>query len=312
MRRVRNLFVIALSLAAALCLSVRFHGVNAEEYTYTVRVFAGNQGTIGGSDVYVVKDLHYGDHFEFDFEKEVTVTDSEKYYVKGLRLAGEDNESLFSAAFDVESDTDLVVTYGVKGDQIPYTVRYVSVPDNKEIAKPETFYGNPGDRPVIACRHIAGYEPRWPKITGTVEEGKEFVIEYTRVNTEGGEGETTVITTTTVVDGGTETVTVNQGNNAGGGQQNAGAAAAQNNAAADAAGGDNPAGNAEAAPAANNTEEIHDIDVPLAENGNSAADNAVQPSGGHRGVSPVVIGGAAGGAVLLGIAGALYARYRHG
>lgn len=317
MKRLKYILSVLLGVMVMFCAPMR-SVVSAKGYTYTVRVYAGNQGTIDGKDVYEVTGLSYDEEFSFDIST-VKVTNPEKYYVKGVRLAGEDNENLAKAAFSVTSDVDLVVTYGVKGDQIPYTVRYVVSPGGTEIAKPETLYGNPGDKPVVAYKHIEGYEPLYRNITGTLEPGVEFVFEYTRKPTAGEAGvETTVTTTTVVVDGGTaggnDTTVAGQANNGGQALPNAAGNAGGNNPGgnqadnAAPAGTDNNAGNdTAAAPAETTTQDILDIDVPLAGNNE---ESSVNPAGGKgRNILPYVGGGAA---VLVVGAVAAYLRLRHG
>ena len=312
MKRLRKLLAVLAGLAAVLCLTLRVNTVRAQGYTFTVRVFAGNQGTIDGGEVYKKDSIKYGDTFRFSVN-DVKVTNADKYYAKGIRYAGNDNDDMIGSAVEIEvkSDIDLVITYGVKGEQVDYTVKYVSYPDGGTLASAETFHGNVGDKPVVAYRHIEGYVPRYRNITGTLTNGdNEFVFEYTKFETGGGEGDATVVTTTTVLDGGTETTVVNQGNAGNGGGQNVvnNPAPAGNNNAADTA----PAAPAEADnsgqdAAQNTTEEILDMDVPLA--GNSGTDAPAEPAANSSVHLPLIIGGAAGIMVLIGILAALLARF---
>ena len=59
--------------------------------------------------------------FPFDLGQ-VQVTD-EKYYVKGIRLAGRDNNTVSATTFRVTGDADYVVAYGIKGNLVSYTVK---------------------------------------------------------------------------------------------------------------------------------------------------------------------------------------------
>ena len=148
-----------------------------EAYTYRVRVFAGNKGTIGGQPVVETSGLAYDAEWTFDIGT-VKVTD-EKYYVRGIRESGLDNDMVSSAAFRVHRDIDFVVAYGVRGSEVAYTVRFVRDSDGAELAKPVTFYGNVGDKPVVACKFIEGYYPRYYNITGTlVENAAKNVYEF--------------------------------------------------------------------------------------------------------------------------------------
>ena len=167
-------------LAAALVLMSLCGAANAaDEYTYTVRVYAGNMGTIGGSEVFAVSGLPYGTEWGFDIGQ-IQVT-NEKYYVKGIRESGLDNDTVSGAAFRVERDMDFVVAYGVKGSEVAYTVSFVRASDGAELAPSVTYYGNVGDKPVVACKFIDGYYPQSYNITGTLGENaaaNQFTFRY--------------------------------------------------------------------------------------------------------------------------------------
>ena len=86
------------------------------------------------------------------------VTD-DKYYVKGIRLSGRDNnETLAAPSFTVDKDADYVVAYGIKGNMVAYTVNYQDASGNS-LAESQTFYGNVGDKPVVAYRYVENYIP---------------------------------------------------------------------------------------------------------------------------------------------------------
>lgn len=174
-------------VAAALALGMTF-GVGAQalapdtayaagkDYTYTVRVFSGQQGTFAGGQTCVVfnDDITYGSSIPFN-PGNVKLKDSTKYYVKGWKLAGKDdvtknkqnNDSLTLSSVTVQSDMDLVVCYGVLVDSVGYTVRYVDQQGN-ELLPSENFYGNKGDSPVLAYRYIEGYLPQAYNLTGVL------------------------------------------------------------------------------------------------------------------------------------------------
>lgn len=112
-------------------------------YTYKVTLSAGNKGTINGQDKIEKADLFSGSIVTFNLNA-VQVTD-DKYYVKGIRLSGRDNdEALASPSFDVTGDADYVVAYGIKKDMVAYTVNYQDA-SGKALAESQTFYGNVGD-----------------------------------------------------------------------------------------------------------------------------------------------------------------------
>ena len=118
-------------------------------YTYTVRIYAGAQGTFAdGSDVLVYDSLSYGDRINFSLNQ-VSLKEGSKYYVKGIREAGHDNSEVGPTSFLVTRDIDYVVAYGVLGSAVAYTANYVDGAGNR-LAESETYYGNEGDKPVVA------------------------------------------------------------------------------------------------------------------------------------------------------------------
>ena len=101
--------------------------------------------------------------------KDVQVTD-DKYYVKGIRLSGRDNEeALASPVFDnVTGDADYVVAYGIKKDMVAYTVNYQDA-SGKALVESQTFYGNVGDKPIVAAEEKNDpYAGRHSAATSTV------------------------------------------------------------------------------------------------------------------------------------------------
>ena len=70
------------------------------------------------SDKVVVSGLKLGDKVSFDVQNgAVALGDSSKYYVKGVRISGRDNNSLETSAFQRKTgDRDFVVAYGIRGD----------------------------------------------------------------------------------------------------------------------------------------------------------------------------------------------------
>lgn len=88
-----------------------------DEYTYTVTFYAGNQGTFAdGAGKIVMSNLKYGAFVSFDVQKDgvVTLNNSDKYYVKGLRKSGRDNsetDELEASRYSVtvKGDADYVV-----------------------------------------------------------------------------------------------------------------------------------------------------------------------------------------------------------
>lgn len=173
-------------LMAVLTLLMAFAMPKAmgQEYTYKVRIYAGKQGTLVSSgdnggwiaddgSMLVCEGRAYGDQIVFR-NNMVSLNDGSKYYVKGIRQSGKGTEevsetgnSARTAAFKVTKDQDFVVAYGVLTDPVEYTINYHSA-SGQELAPSETYYGNVGDRPVIAYQYIEGYQPQAYNLTKTL------------------------------------------------------------------------------------------------------------------------------------------------
>ena len=201
---------IVVSLLTACLLSnlllVNVLAAGPEGYTYTVTLSAGNKGTINGTDKKVISDLQNGSKVTININ-DIQVTDS-KYYVKGFRLSGRDNkdeEALAPPSFTVTGDVDYVVAYGIRGNMVAYTVRYLDASGN-ELAASNTFYGNVGDKPVVAYQYIENYVPQALALTKTLQANEaENVFEF--IYTPGDSGTVTEVpnVTTVVVPGAVNT-----------------------------------------------------------------------------------------------------------
>ena len=202
---------IVVSLLTACLLSnlllVNVLAAGPEGYTYTVTLSAGNKGTINGTDKKVISDLQNGSKVTININ-DIQVTDS-KYYVKGFRLSGRDNkdeEALAPPSFTVTGDVDYVVAYGIRGNMVAYTVRYLDASGN-ELAASNTFYGSVGDKPVVAYQYIDNYVPQALALTKTLQANEaENVFEF--IYTPGDPGTVTEVPniTTIVVPGAVNTV----------------------------------------------------------------------------------------------------------
>lgn len=172
----------ALFLFPILLVLVCPFQVSADDYNYTIRIFSGNHGTINGSEVYST-DLNYNDHFNFNINS-VQVKDGSKYYVRGLKEAGKDNDYTILPSFEVTEDKDLVVAYGLLKDAVEYTVNYIDDATGEALADSVKFYGNIGDRPVVAHIYFEGYQPQAYNLTGTLTEDPAhnvFTFRYRRI-----------------------------------------------------------------------------------------------------------------------------------
>jgi hypothetical protein len=176
MKGVKGLVWLNLVLTVLLALSLPVYAAE-DGYTYTVRFFAGQQGTFSGSDVITFEGLHYGDRVTFN-QSIVTLQDDSKYYVKGIRESGKDNNTAGMTSFVVTGDADYVVAYGILGSAVAYTVYYQDA-DGNDLAPAETYYGNVGDMPVIAYLYIEGYQPQAYNLTKTLaEDASENVFTF--------------------------------------------------------------------------------------------------------------------------------------
>lgn len=200
--RIKALPVIALSAVALfagfLSAGQTVQAAEDEEYTYTVKLFAGNQGEItkGGvtvsrkgkvspagvsisydKDKAIVKGLKYEDTVYINYQDAAVVTD-ERYYVKGVRRSGRDNSEATESTFSVGSDRDYVIAYGIKGDMVSYKVNYVDE-DGTELLDSDTYYGLPGEQQHVSARYVDGYQPQSYNLVKTlVQNEAENVFEF--------------------------------------------------------------------------------------------------------------------------------------
>ncbi len=201
-------FCLAFCLGAADCRAAQ---TDQEPYTYTLTLRMGKNGTIksdaeaqirsmsGGGmgsavvtvdqagGVITVSGLGYGDRVVFQAQALAEVPENGKYYAKGVRQSGHDDSSGI-ASCEVTGDRDYVVAYGVRGDMVSYVVNYQDTEGNT-LAESNTYYGNVGDRPVVAFRYIEGYEPQAYNLTKTLTENAAdnvFTFVYKKIPEGGG------------------------------------------------------------------------------------------------------------------------------
>ena len=198
MKKWKRLLVSLLTVSMTLGASTM--SVMADDttpYTYKVTLSAGNKGTINGQNKIEKKDIASGSTVTFNLN-DIQVTD-DKYYVKGIRLSGRDNnETLAAPSFTVDKDADYVVAYGIKGHMVAYTVNYQDA-SGKSLAESQTFYGNIGDKPVVAYRYIENYIPDALALTKTLSDNESenvFTFTYTPGATDRIVETTTTVTTT--------------------------------------------------------------------------------------------------------------------
>lgn len=176
------LVACVLALGVQTATSEDAFAAESKSYSYTVTLYAGN-GTVDGAASKSFGPYGYGADCTIAWQTLNIQPDDDKYYVKGIRLAGHDG-LVESGNIEVTQDLQYVVAYGMKKDQVAYTINYVDA-NGAQIADSETFYGNIGDKPVIAYRYIEGYQPTNAyNLTGTLKGNAEdnvFTFKYQAV-----------------------------------------------------------------------------------------------------------------------------------
>lgn len=284
--------LLGVGLLAGLLFNLFGMTAFAEEYTYQVTIDGGNQGVLtstAGLEVksasakvalengrIVISGLKTDDVVSFRAQNgAVSMQDEGKYYIQGIRRSGRDTEELASSSFRVTEDVDYVVAYGIKGNLVGYTVNFEDA-DGNTLAPSEKYYGNVGDKPVVANIYIEGYAPRALALTKTLspnEAENVFTFVYEEGETEIVElpGETVTNTVIQYVDrptgqtgaGGTGAT---PGNGAGADDENAGGTGDRETGEAGNA-GDTAGGEEQTGGTAENPDELVDLDeeeTPLA------------------------------------------------
>lgn len=202
MKRQTSLFVAFATLLSAVLVALAVAApALADDYQYTVRVFPGNRGTLSADPV--VRTVPKGGSVDLYEIATATITDA-KYIQTGFRQSGTDKLIGGNGVVTgITEDIDYVVAYGVEAQTVPYTLNFVEYETGRELAKPQTYYGKVGEKPVAAYEHIEGYRPRYLAITGTLRADEENVWTFEYIPL--AEGETIVTTTTTTT---TNVVTV--------------------------------------------------------------------------------------------------------
>lgn len=163
-----------------------------ENYTYTIEFDNGLYGTITdlqGNPVTIKTGIDPTKGPQFIPSQYRVEVNNPKYYFKGFHISGkmeEDDNGVFKPIGTTPIDKDLIIvaTYGVAGSLKEYHVRYVDQ-DGYELLPTDRFYGNIGDKPVVAYRYISGYTPNTYNYTGTITDSDEiltFTFVYT-INT---------------------------------------------------------------------------------------------------------------------------------
>lgn len=181
--------IIAILLLVLILCTVTAPAACADDYTYTVRIYAGENGKIDGQDyIEIPERFHYGDIISLESYISKAQANNEMYEVKGFKESGLDTRTIYSgsASYEVKKDVDFVVAYGVPGSLAEYKVYYVDQ-NGKELLAPETLKGSVGDRPIVACRHIDNYIPNAYNVTKTLTNNSAdnvFIFTYKPITAE--------------------------------------------------------------------------------------------------------------------------------
>lgn len=190
--------IILCALISLLLLPVS--GVFADEevkYEYKVTVYSGTKAVFedGSNSISVTVDPNNKLEISYDDSdgsikvngtsyKLVMDTDS-KYSMLGFKKTGYDNNQyVVSYNGSINEDQSYVMTYGVEGSLIRYTVIY-KTNDGTELGRSE-YKGKVGDKPIVAALAFDGYLPDAYNRTRTLKEGEDntFIFTYHPVGTQ--------------------------------------------------------------------------------------------------------------------------------
>ena len=191
------ILIVSILALMAICFAESQESYADENYKFKVTVYSGRQGTFGGQKKWT-KECEFGEHIEIDLESLNFKLSNKKYYPRGFRITGHDNDETTnddmtgaqSLSFDVKRDVTYEVAYGIKGSMVKYKVKYVDDETGKELRKTDTYYGMPGDKPLVSYRYIDGYDPDTYNKMRTLSEDESknvYVFKY------GKEGTTVVV-----------------------------------------------------------------------------------------------------------------------
>ncbi|MBD5455470.1 MAG: hypothetical protein HDR23_03160 [Lachnospiraceae bacterium] len=182
MKRIRKSIMLLMITFVLICSHAVPVWAEAESYTYTIRLYPGQQGRFADGSEYITKICSYGDIVNLNPNSlSVVLSNDSKYYIKGVRESGKDNNTVSASSFIVTGDRDYVVAYGLKGNVVSYTVNYVDA-DGNALMPSDIYYGNVGDKPVVAFLYIDGYQPQTYNLTRTLVENEAenvFTFIYT-------------------------------------------------------------------------------------------------------------------------------------
>lgn len=165
MKTMKRILSVALLVLVLGLLTLSAFAAGSEGYTYTVRVYPGNNG----EGEYNATGLTLSDRINVNVidgktlvvnGTECITLSNDKYYIKGVRISGQDVSDT-RQSFAVEGDIDLVVAYGMMNGAVQYTVNYVDMDGNPMEGTPGsiTGYGAVGEVIVVGYYPVDGYLP---------------------------------------------------------------------------------------------------------------------------------------------------------
>jgi len=319
MRKLNKVLGYALVTAFTFLLFLANTVTAKADYTYRIKFSTGNnvnayfdetvvdslKATYGDANVELkitektqqvtIKGLEYNTKVTVDVDELIKIngdatTGEEKYYVKGIRITGQDDlvaaDANKTVTLDVVGDETYIAAYGV-GQVVSYTAKYQDE-DGNSLFDDETMYAVKGEIVYVPARHISGYKPDAYYKTDSrgVSDGEEFIFVYTKNESNivynydyEYETLTSYSTSGSTVDNGTTTVVNNGGTSTNGGN----AVAGDNGGAGGAGGANAEAGEAEAGEAGAGAEQGQTIaDEETPQDIIDIADDETAKAGGEK------------------------------
>ncbi len=184
------------SLLTVLLLMTPLKVYAEETYGYTITVYTGNEATFEDGTTTRKLTVEKGASLSIEVKndqliinngtaeklvlKKTTETDN-VHFIKGFKETGRDNDDYYvTRTIDkVTEDMDFVIIYGVPGEMVRYTVRFVDE-NGKQLLDPKEFYGKVGDAPIVSHVYIEDYLPNADNTTKKlVEDESQNVMIFT-------------------------------------------------------------------------------------------------------------------------------------
>ncbi|MBR3264571.1 MAG: hypothetical protein IKI61_01235 [Erysipelotrichaceae bacterium] len=187
--------IIAAALISLLLLPVSLISADENKYEYKVTIYSGTKAVFedGTNSVTITVDpdsrlsVSYSEseksvYLNGSAYKLVMDTDS-KYELLGFKKTGYDNNQ-YIVSYDgsIFEDQSFVMTYGVEGSLIKYSVVY-QTSDGTVLGSSE-YKGKVGDKPIVAALAFDGYLPDAYNRTRTLKQDGDntFVFTYHAVS----------------------------------------------------------------------------------------------------------------------------------